>query len=181
MSQEQISLEEQLKQLFLQEKLSILDCASKLDLSNSDIRYYLKKFKIKRNNTNIVSGNIIRNCTKCKALKNSNEFYYQSYISSDRPSRQGSWCKDCMSKQTVIRQRKYKQMALDYKGGKCEKCGYCRYPGALEFHHLDPSQKDIEMSKFSKHPLSDIGKSELDKCILLCSNCHREAHAKYLV
>ena len=83
-----------------------------------------------------------------------------------------------MNRQVVLRQRKYKQQALDYKGGKCQVCGYCKYQGALDFHHLDPSQKDIEMSRFSKFPLSEDGKKELDKCILLCANCHREAHAK---
>jgi len=81
-----------------------------------------------------------------------------------------------MSKQVIERQRKYKQQAVDYKGGKCQNCGYSKYLGALEFHHLDPTQKDFEMSKFTKSPLGDFAKEELNKCILLCANCHREAH-----
>jgi 5-methylcytosine-specific restriction endonuclease McrA len=66
-------------------------------------------------------------------------------------------------------------MCIEYKGGKCEKCGYDKYDGALEFHHLDPSKKDFAISK-KKARYIDKLKPELDKCILLCSNCHRELH-----
>lgn len=173
-----MSLEQKLKKLFIEEKLSISDCADKLDLSTADIRYYLKKFKIKRNGNNLISNTEIRVCTKCNASKDASEFYYQSYARTDRKSRQGSWCKVCMRGQTVARQRKYKQMAIDYKGGKCEICGYSRYIGALEFHHLDPTQKDFQMSTFSKKPIDELGRKELDKCKLLCANCHREEHSR---
>lgn len=63
------------------------------------------------------------------------------------------------------------------KGGKCEKCGYDKNIAALEFHHLDPSIKSFQLD--SRH-LSNTTKEkileELEKCILVCSNCHRELH-----
>jgi hypothetical protein len=37
-------------------------------------------------------------------------------------------------------------MAVVYKGGKCQCCGYNKYIGALEFHHVDPEQKDFGVS-----------------------------------
>ena len=65
--------------------------------------------------------------------------------------------------------------ALAYKGGKCEHCGYNRYKGALEFHHKDPTQKDPQgLRKYNRTKLF----AELDKCVLLCSNCHREEHER---
>lgn len=86
-----------------------------------------------------------------------------------------SSCKDCFNKMIKTRQNSVKQQCVDYKGGKCQKCGYNKCIAALEFHHLDPREKDINISKIK---LIDINKytSELDKCILLCSNCHRETH-----
>jgi len=64
---------------------------------------------------------------------------------------------------------------IEYKGGKCEHCGYDKCPAAFDFHHLDPSKKDFNLSTLRNYKLENI-KSELDKCLLLCSNCHRELH-----
>ena len=75
-------------------------------------------------------------------------------------------------------QRKFKQECVDYKGGKCCRCGYKKCLGALEFHHRDPSQKDFAVGSIKKETLTDKIKSELDKCDLLCSNCHKEEHYK---
>ena len=71
--------------------------------------------------------------------------------------------------------RKYE--AVLKRGGKCEICGYDKNIAALEFHHKDPSTKEfqIDVRHFSNTKLETLEK-ELDKCILLCSNCHREIH-----
>lgn len=68
-------------------------------------------------------------------------------------------------------------MAVEYKGGKCCICGYKNYLGALEFHHLDPSTKDFSISKDGYTRSFDTIKLKLDKCILVCANCHCEIHA----
>ena len=69
-------------------------------------------------------------------------------------------------------------MAIEYKGGKCEKCGYSRCMEALEFHHCDPTQKDFSISSKGYTRSWDKVRSELDKCMMLCANCHREFHAQ---
>jgi hypothetical protein len=74
------------------------------------------------------------------------------------------------------RRKKLKSMAVDYKGGECEKCGYKKCITALEFHHLDPSQKDFGISVDGNTRGWVAVKTELDKCILVCANCHREIH-----
>lgn len=76
---------------------------------------------------------------------------------------------------TVINWKKEKRkLLIKYKGGKCEKCGYNKCIEALDFHHLDPSQKEFGLSSNS-YSLEKM-KKEADKCILVCANCHREIH-----
>jgi 5-methylcytosine-specific restriction endonuclease McrA len=64
---------------------------------------------------------------------------------------------------------------VEYLGGCCSACGYDKCLNALEFHHINPDEKEFSISKSSSLTLDAI-KSELDKCVLLCSNCHREVH-----
>lgn len=79
-------------------------------------------------------------------------------------------------KSVLKRRLKIKEKSVEYKGGQCERCGYNKYIGALEFHHLDPKEKDITISKSGHCSSWEKVKNELDKCILVCSNCHREIH-----
>ena len=75
------------------------------------------------------------------------------------------------------RRDKIKEIGVQYKGGKCCICGYDKYIGALEFHHLDPNQKDFGISAKGYTRSFERVKDELGKCILVCSNCHKEIHA----
>lgn len=69
---------------------------------------------------------------------------------------------------------KVKAKLVDYKGSKCEKCGYNKCISALEFHHLNPNEKDISIGGSTKS--FEVLKKEVDKCIMVCANCHREIH-----
>lgn len=93
----------------------------------------------------------------------------------DRPN--GYICGKCNSEKVQKRRDKVKQMALEYKGGKCQICSYNKCAAALTFHHLDPSQKDFGISDKGYTRAWEKVKAELDKCILLCQNCHAEVHA----
>lgn len=68
-----------------------------------------------------------------------------------------------------------KLKAVELLGGKCCKCGYNRFHGALEFHHTDPSKKDTTIKNVISGSWAKL-EAELKKCILLCANCHRETH-----
>ncbi len=70
--------------------------------------------------------------------------------------------------------RKIKQKAIEYKGGKCIMCGYNKCPTSMIFHHRKPEDKKFNIS--NKLAKWDIVKEELDKCDLLCLNCHGETH-----
>jgi len=76
------------------------------------------------------------------------------------------------------RRKKIREMAVEYKGGKCESCGYDRCIEALEFHHNDLSKKSFGISEKGYTKSWKEVMVELDKCILICANCHRELHAK---
>lgn len=77
----------------------------------------------------------------------------------------------------TIKRRAIKKMLIEYKGGKCEYCGYDKCMRALEFHHLNPNEKDFGLSRCLSKSISSL-KKEVDKCILLCSNCHAEEHER---
>lgn len=71
-----------------------------------------------------------------------------------------------------------KQKMVDAMGGKCQCCGYDKCNGALDFHHIDPAEKDFGFGAYRANPKSwSIVVEELRKCILLCKNCHTEVHA----
>ena len=76
------------------------------------------------------------------------------------------------------RRKKVRQMAVEYKGGRCQSCGYNRCIDALEFHHNSFSGKDFGISAKGYTRSWTKVKEELDKCMLLCANCHREIHAQ---
>ena len=71
--------------------------------------------------------------------------------------------------------RNRKELMVQGFGGKCQCCGYDRCLSALEFHHLDPKSKEITISR-SMISWEKLLK-ELNKCICVCSNCHREIHS----
>jgi hypothetical protein len=69
--------------------------------------------------------------------------------------------------------RRMKLKAVEYLGGKCSRCGYNRCVRALSFHHRDPKQKCFGIANSSTKSW-EIVKTELDKCDLMCMNCHME-------
>lgn len=91
----------------------------------------------------------------------------------------GIWCTKCRNCLKTINRNNtasIKQECVTYKGGKCSKCGYNKSLAALDFHHLDPTKKDFTIAHKRGTAVNDTIRAELDKCILLCANCHRELH-----
>lgn len=110
-------------------------------------------------------------CSKCGDTKKLTEFYKNG-------STLHSWCKTCNKENTITRQRNLKKKCVEYLGGKCASCKGVYHPAVYDFHHKDPDKKDFSLSKRSTTNFQNIVK-ELDKCLLLCSNCHRIEHASY--
>ena len=83
-------------------------------------------------------------------------------------------CYDCMPDGVQLRRGDFLAKLKIARGGKCERCGYNACLKALEFHHLDPSQKDFTIS--NDHFRLKEAVEESKKCVLICANCHRELH-----
>lgn len=81
-----------------------------------------------------------------------------------------------LRKAVTKRRRKLRVMAREYKGNKCVLCGYNKCPRALSFHHVNPKSKSFGLSVKGLTRSWDKIKAELDKCVLICANCHMEVH-----
>lgn len=102
----------------------------------------------------------ILTCTKCR----------QSYNRSGAANL--SLCASCV---VNSRRTSKKELLVKHKGGSCLLCGYNKCINALVFHHVDGHTKDFTIS--GNHSLSlERLKAEVDKCVLLCCNCHTEVH-----
>ena len=70
-----------------------------------------------------------------------------------------------------------KQNLISVFDNKCCICGFNSYPEALDFHHINPEEKEDRIARMISNNYSlDKIKEEMKKCIVLCSNCHREFH-----
>lgn len=172
-----ISKDELIK--YLKEGLSLHKIAEITGKSYTTVKYFFKKFDVKEHycyereyeNRRDSDLELIK-CAKCDEIKKTDEFFKKS----NRKNKLDSYCRECNSKDSKERRRKFKKECIDYKGGKCIICGYGKYQGALDFHHLDINEKDFNISHIKKVVVDDFVKIELDKCVLLCANCHREVH-----
>jgi len=116
-----------------------------------------------------------KTCPRCKEDKEASEYYRRKNRGLKCLS---GFCKKCTCDERVERGRAFKAKCVEYKGGSCERCGYSESLTALEFHHIDPSKKDFGIGKQRRTKFDEEIRKELDKCILLCANCHREEHEK---
>ena len=110
-------------------------------------------------------------CTKCGRELPLTEYY------SRGGGRLRSECKDCHKQYVTNQYFKRKEKVNDIKTNcKCAKCGESR-SYTLDFHHKDPSIKDETIARMTSNcnKMEDILK-EIEKCIVLCANCHREFH-----
>ena len=105
------------------------------------------------------------NCKRCGDTEPDN--FYKSNGAKTK-------CKKCHTMEVHHAKRKIKERAVEYLGSTCSVCGYDKSVWALEFHHKDPSIKDFGWGNTRKG--WEKLKPELDKCVLVCTNCHREEH-----
>jgi transposase len=86
----------------------------------------------------------------------------------------GFRCGKCRAAAVSNWRRRMKRRLVERAGGKCELCGYDGHPGALQFHHIDPSTKAFPVSRNGSTRAYAEAEAEADKCVLLCANCHAE-------
>jgi transposase len=86
-------------------------------------------------------------------------------------------CMSCRGGAVANWRRRAKLRLIAAAGGCCALCGYDRHPGALHFHHLDPSTKRYTLSRAGHTRSYAEALEEAEKCVLLCANCHAEVEA----
>jgi transposase-like protein len=86
-------------------------------------------------------------------------------------------CRRCRVEAVSARRRRVKLALVRAAGGACRLCGYDRYPGALQFHHVDPAQKAFAIADRGVARSLERALAEARKCVLLCANCHAEIEA----
>lgn len=125
----------------------------------------------------------VRKCLICgKEFQPIKGGYTRKYCYECSPSYSHGDSQGRQSAITAIRHSIKKQL-VEYKGGKCEICGYDKSIWAMQFHHINPEDKDFELSTKYNNGVADMQKlyKEVDKCRLLCANCHFEEHEKELL
>lgn len=173
---------------YLDRNLSIREITDESKKCYTSIRYWMKKYGLKANFKSFKDGHDFskgsakqknrqkivgetRQCPVCAEYKKFEEFYTR------RKNNCSGWCRQCVTQDAIKRGRKVKLDCIAYKGGKCQKCGYSKCQAALDFHHRNPAEKEFSIcKKYGCRKLNERIKNELDKCDLLCANCHREEH-----
>lgn len=154
---------------------------SVVDISRDLLKNICRKNNLSKVKKNVKQEDIDEYYKICKSIElcakhfNVGTYYIRHHITNELVNNKLG---NALSKsQKVVTWRKRRKIELvEYKGGKCEICGYDKSIRALQFHHKSPKGKDFTISgkSYSKEKLI----KEVDKCILVCSNCHIEIHEK---
>lgn len=134
-----------------------------IDVSHFSSSTNPTKVKINYNNEGL------KQCTQCKQYKDKEKDYYWSN------GHTRNICKECVKENERKKYQKHMEQFIEYKKTlKCKKCGETRYY-LFDFHHRNPKEKDFIISDHMRSSLESL-KKEIEKCDVLCSNCHREWH-----
>ena len=128
----------------------------------------------------------MKECPRCHQIKTLSEF------GNNKRTKDGKqrYCKICQAEfdhnhylkdvdkhknRRKDNQQKISSWFKEYKQTlACSKCGDNRWY-VLQFHHIDPDQKDFNVSDLKKRSIKGM-LNEIKKCVPLCSNCHTEFH-----
>jgi transposase len=155
---------------------SLSDLSEVLGLSVSTVRHWLRKYGLetsgmgwRRQQTRHAREAGLRQVTRNCAHHGMTNFILEG---------RGYYrCSKCRREAVSRWRRRAKRRLILAAGGRCILCGYDRHPGALHFHHLDPSQKRYTLSRAGHTRRFAEALEEAKKCVLLCANCHAEVEA----
>jgi transposase len=152
--------------------LSIRQIAAELELSAATVRHWLTRYGLATDPLNYAkpSGEkpdaVLRECE------------VHGWTEYRPVGARGNYrCTRCLIESVSDRRRRVKALLVDEAGGACRLCGYAKYAGALQFHHLDPASKRFSLSLRGVTRAISVLREEARKCVLLCANCHAEVEA----
>lgn len=159
----------------VEEGATLQQMADALGVSTSTVRHWLVKFGL-RTKRKHRRGEVLE---AIRAGKNEIEMYCMRHgqtrflVWKNGRSR----CAQCNSEAVAKRRPRVKEILVEEAGGACQVCGYDAHPGALQFHHLDPSVKAFGISGKGITRSLVEARREAAKCVLRCANCHAEVEA----
>jgi hypothetical protein len=122
----------------------------------------------------------MKRCNVCFDEKPLTEFYTNGKQSSGKQKFK-PLCIPCEENNRRVFVEGKRRILSEIFGDGCSICGYSRCSTALEFHHVDASVKEQTPSKLiNNYSTIERMLEEVNKCVLVCSNCHREIHAGLL-
>jgi DNA-directed RNA polymerase subunit RPC12/RpoP len=153
---------------------TLAEMALEIDRSIATVRHWLSRWKIERNRPRAA---VVDLATAPPVRELSCPRHGRTAF---RLNRRGYYrCARCGQDRVVERRRRVKRILVEEAGGRCQLCGYDRCVSSLQFHHLDPSEKDFALSRQGVTRSLAEARSEARKCALLCANCHAEVEAGY--
>ena len=151
---------------------SIQEMGEALGAGRTTVRYWLRKLGLEtqrsirlRETRKAREEGVKRTYSRCQ--KHGHTAFYA------RPDG-GFRCGRCSSEAVSKRRRLVKKKLVEEAGGRCVLCGFDQHPAALQFHHLDPSNKSFQIAEGGLTRGIEQCRAEAAKCVLLCSNCHAQ-------
>jgi 5-methylcytosine-specific restriction endonuclease McrA len=151
--------------------LTVRQIAAQTSKGYSTIRYWLAKYGLRTKHRGPGRASRLEAGERVCARHGLVRFVRDSH---------GTRCSKCRSAQVARRRRRVKRILVREAGGRCARCGYDRYVGALQFHHLDPAEKSFHLGMGGLTRSLDAMRAEAAKCVLLCSNCHAEVEGGFV-
>lgn len=158
--------------------LSVREIGRRLDRSPATIRHWIQKYRLKTSRMGLRRREL-------EAAKRAGEKYVESRCKLHGITKfvlegRGYYrCMKCRGQNVSDWRRRAKRRLIAAAGGRCVLCGYDEYPGALQFHHLDPATKLFSIGHEGITRSFAAMKAEAAKCVLLCANCHAEVESGY--
>jgi hypothetical protein len=153
----------------LESGMSMNDIAKKEKKGLTTIRYWCNKFDIKSKHTSFKDSNPIYH--KCNTCGETDPLNFNGHKKTQ--------CKKCQNPKTYPKVKEWRKNTklklIEGFGSVCSCCGLIDSPLVYDFHHLDPNEKDFSLS--SKVKSWDVIVNEANKCIMICSHCHRKIHS----
>jgi hypothetical protein len=150
--------------------------AEAVDRSVPTVRYWLTEYGLegprRRGRADVEAALAAGRNTVIRQCRHHGETTYALVGTDKRPR-----CKKCRSEAVARKRRRIKEQLVEERGGKCALCGYRRCLGALHFHHVDPETKAFGIAHRGFTRSLAAARVEVEKCVVLCSNCHAEVEA----
>jgi transposase-like protein len=159
----------------LAEGLSLRAMATRLDVSYTTIRHWMRKHGL-----STPRGRRLADTASARAVglaEAPGTCPFHGEVTLIRRGTDGFRCPLCRSEAVATRRRRIKAILVAESGGACERCGYADNVAALHFHHTDPATKAFTLAARGVSRALDAARLEAQKCVLLCANCHAEVEA----